>query len=157
MDVGSVFSPNATKKLPQTGRARGSRIRVALCAVAPEIAMPNMRQPQQPDTCNAEAMPATNRASPSKFSRKTSEFSLWIARDTRWPCLRAITSTTVTTARAMPTVWKAAEETNAGENRCEDGEVDGHGEVFEHQDGQHDGRLAVTDPAEVRDHLGGDP
>lgn len=44
----------------------------------------------------------------------------------------------------------------AGEECGEDGEVGGHGEVFEDQDGQHGGCFAVAEPAEVADDLGGD-
>ena len=79
-------------------------MRVALWAVAPEMAMPSINAPTAAETCMADAMPATSRAAPSRLSRKTSEFSLWTALDTRWPCRRATIRTTVTTAREMATV-----------------------------------------------------
>ena len=79
-------------------------MRVALWAVAPEIAMPSMNAPTAADTCMAAASPATSSAAPSRLSRNTSEFSLCTALDTWWPCRRATTRTRVTTAREIPTV-----------------------------------------------------
>ena len=103
MDDGSVLSPNATKKMAANRSRRGSRIRVALWAVEPEIAMPSMKAPTAAETCIADAAPATSRAAPRTLSRKTSEFSLCTALETWCPCRSATMRTMVTTARAMPT------------------------------------------------------
>jgi hypothetical protein len=82
MVEGSVLRPKTTKKIAANRSRSGSRMRVALCAVAPEMAIPSMKAPTAADTCMAAASPATSRAAPSRLSRKTSEFSLCTALDT---------------------------------------------------------------------------
>ncbi|MET4147610.1 hypothetical protein ABIB45_004551 [Arthrobacter sp. UYCo732] len=77
---------------------------MALCDVAPEIAMPSKKAPTAADTSMADATPATSRAAPRMFTRNTSEFSLWTILETRCPWRSASVRTTVTTANAMPTV-----------------------------------------------------
>ena len=77
---------------------------MALWAVAPEMAIPSMNAPTAAETCMAAARPATRSAAPRRFSRNTSEFSLWTALDTWCPCRSATTSTTDTTASEIPTV-----------------------------------------------------
>ncbi len=51
---------------------------------------------------------------------------------------------------------RAAQEADAGQDRGEDRQVQRHREVFEDQQRQHHGGLAVADPPEVGQHLGGD-
>ena len=77
---------------------------MALCAVAPEMAIPSINAPTAADTCMAAARPATSSAAPSRFRRNTSEFSLCTALDTWCPCRSATSRTTVTTASEIPTV-----------------------------------------------------
>ena len=45
------------------------------------------------------------------------------------------------------------EEADAGQGRGQDRQVDGHGQILEHQDRENHRGFAVADPAQVRDHL----
>jgi hypothetical protein len=52
-----------------------------------------------------------------------------------------------------PHSLQPAQETDSGKDRGENREVDGHGKVFENQDGQDHGRFTVTDAAQIGNDL----
>ena len=101
------------------------------------------------DTCTSSASPPTSRVRP-----KTDEQQRLVGASRQqpaegWPHRRATVRMAPTASRATATVATVVGRIGTGQEGGDDGQVHGHGQVFDHEQVEHRRRLAVADPVEV--------